>query len=68
MPPALENLHPWIATLAIATVAAALAFGAHVVAHSVIKRATRRHTLMHQVVRRAKKPAAWLLPLVALQA
>ncbi|MFT4192113.1 MAG: mechanosensitive ion channel, partial [Comamonas sp.] len=42
--------------------------GAHVVAHSVIKRATRRHTLMHQVVRRAKKPAAWLLPLVALQA
>ncbi|KAF1021670.1 MAG: hypothetical protein GAK30_01730 [Paracidovorax wautersii] len=63
----LEDVPPWVTTLVIAFIAAAAAFAAHVVAHSLARRATRRHTLTHHVVRRAKKPFAWLLPLLALQ-
>lgn len=67
MPTVLETIHPWLTTLMVGLLTAAIAFGVHVVIHSLAKRASRRHALTHQIILRTKKPAAWLLPVLSLQ-
>ena len=64
---AIQNLHPWVALLGVALLTAVLAFGLHVIASSLARRATRRNALPHAIVQASRKPLAWGLPLLALQ-
>lgn len=64
---AIQNLHPWVTLLGVALLTAVLAFGLHVIASSLARRATRRNALPHAIVQASRKPLAWGLPLLALQ-
>lgn len=62
-----EPLRAWAAPLGVAVVAVLLALLVHRVLRPVLRRLTAGSRLPQAIVRRGEAPAAWALPLLALQ-
>jgi len=63
----LANGDPWLATLVAAVIALAIAFVVFHLGDAVIRRAVARSPLAQRVAGAARHPAAWALPLTALE-
>jgi small-conductance mechanosensitive channel len=59
--------NPWLATAATAAVAIALVLVAHAILFAVLRRLARFSVLLSVLVEHARRPAAFVLPLVVVQ-